>query len=644
MGGAFTLVEFEDAGAGAGAGSEKPGYGPPDQPRVPAGRWLRENLFSNALNSVLTAVFSLLLLWSLRGLLNFVFSEERTWDAVRVNLRLLFTHAYPQEQYSRIWVSLGVVLVLTGLSLGLSSRFAAIGVRRVCTWLMASGGFIALCSVLREPSVLTDADGTPLRDADNALIRQSFAEAMSDRGGFWLAAAVLAGAGAALWYGLGDRRRYIKLAAVPLAFALLGVLVASAWLYPWGHYGFADGTYIYEPGRTVAATTKVPWTVMWLLLLGAWACGSALRPAAAAVRVRTAVNCAWLLSPLVLFWVVLRDPSLDWARVWSVDVPMALAFGIGGGAVLWFLTRPSAGEIDRIIAVALLAFAVFHWVAGLFGWYPMLQKARLSFLLLALAALLAPNFTGVRAQRLRLLAAWLGITAVFHYMATMINTPSTVETPTGNFAGGFSVTLVVSVFTLLFSFPIGVLLALARTSKMPIFRLLATSYIETVRGIPLITVLFFFSIMVPLFLPEGMDLSEMASIIVGFTLFSAAYLAENIRGGLQSVRQGQYEASDALGLAVGQRTSFIVLPQALRVSIPPLVGQVIATFKETSLIAIVGGFDFLRIANSVISSQSEFLGVKREGLLFVSLIYWVFAFAMSKFSQRLERRVGLGER
>ncbi len=234
--------------------------------------------------------------------------------------------------------------------------------------------------------------------------------------------------------------------------------------------------------------------------------------------------------------------------------------------------------------------------------------------------------------------------AVFHYMATIINTPSTVETPTETFVGGFSVTLLVAVFTLLFSFPLGVLLALARTSRMPIFRVLATSYIETVRGIPLITILFFFSIMVPLFLPEGMSLGQIAAIIIGFTLFSGAYLAENIRGGLQSIRRGQFEASDAVGLTATQRTAFIVLPQALRVSIPPLVGQVIAVFKETSLVAIVGIFDFLRIADAVISNQSEFLGVKREGLLFASAVYWLFAFAMSKYSQRLERRVGLGER
>lgn len=640
MAGVFTLIEFASDGEASGADD-----GPPEKPSLPVRQWLRRNLFSNAFNTALTLAFTLLGVWSIRGLLNYAFSEERNWDAVRVNMRLLFTHAYPEHQFVRIWVAVGIIVALAGLSLGLSARFPGISIRRLCSWLMVAGGLIAGGVILREPSVKTDADGIPLRDADNLLIRESFAEAMGDRVLYWLAAVVLGGLGVALWYGLGDqRRRNTKVAAVPFAFAVLGLAVLSGWIYPWGHYGFVEGTFILEPGRTVAMTTKLPWTVMWLVLVAAWVLGGMLRSWQAAGRIRTAVNLLWLLTPFVLFWVVLRDPSLDWSRVWSVDVPMALVFAIGGGLILWYMTRPSAGETDRIIAIVLVLLAAFHWVAAFFGWYPMLQKARFSFLLLAVAALLAPNFVGVRAQRMRLVTGWLVVMAIFHYLVTMINSPSTIETPTSIFIGGFSLTLVVAIFTLLFSFPIGVLLALARTSRMPIFRLLATAYIETVRGIPLITILIFFSIMVPLFLPDGMLLAELAAMVIGYTLFSAAYLAENVRGGLQSIRRGQYEASDALGLTPVQRTGFIVLPQSLRVAIPPLVGQLIATFKETSLIAIVGGFDLLRIANNVIPAQSEYLGVKIEGLLFVSAVYWILAFSMSKYSQRLERRVGLGER
>ena len=617
----------------------------PEEPSLSAREWARQNLFSTPFNSLLTVVFGLLILLVVRGLLNFTFSEERDWDAVRTNLRLLFTHAYPEEQYIRIWVCVGVIAALSGASLGLlARRGVGISMKKISMNLMALAGFIAAGVVLREPSVLKDSEGAARRN-DAGVIRESFPEAMADRWAWWLAAVVLAGAGAAIWFGLGDaKRRRTFVPAVEVVVGVLGLLVLSAWVYPWGHYAFSDGEFIAEPGRTVALSTKLPWTVMWLLLVGTLAGGRLLRSRGLAPRIRLPLNLAWLLCPFVLFWVVLRDPELDWGRVASVDVPIAVLFAALGGGVVWFLTNPRIGELGRVIAAVLLAVAVFNWVAAFAGWYPMLQKVRLSFLLLALVALLAHNFAGDAAQRLRLVTAWVVGMAGFHYLVTLINTPSTVETPTDALIGGFAITIIVAVFTIMFSFPLGVLLALARTSKLPIFRVLSTSYIEIIRGIPLITILIFFTIILPLFLPGGMNIGHLAGATLGYTLFSAAYLAENIRGGLQAVRRGQYEASDAVGLSTVQRTMFIVLPQALRVSIPPLVGQVIATFKETSLLAVIGLFDLLRMANSAIPAQTAFLGVKREGLLFVCFIYWIFAYNMSKHSQRLEKRLGVGER
>ena len=624
---------------------DEPAAQKPEEPSLSAREWARQNLFSTPFNSLLTVVFGLLILLVVRGLLNFTFSEERNWDAVRTNLRLLFTHAYPEEQYIRIWVCVGVIAVLSGASLGLlARRGAGISMKKISMNLMALGGFIAAGVVLREPSVLKDSEGAARRD-DGGVIRESFPEAMADRWAWWLAAAVLAGAGAAIWFGLGEaKRRRTFVPAVELVVGVLGLLVLSAWVYPWGHYAFSDGEFIAEPGRTVAMSTKLPWTVMWLLLVGTLAGGRLLRGRGPAPRIRLLLNLSWLLSPFVLFWVVLRDPELDWGRVASVDVPIAVLFAALGGALVWFLTNPRIGELGRVIAAVLLAVAVFNWVAAYAGWYPMLQKVRLSFLLLALVALLAHNFAGDSAQRLRLVTAWVVGMAGFHYLVTLINTPSTVNTPTDALIGGFAITIIVAVFTLMFSFPLGVMLALARTSKLPIFRVLSTSYIEVVRGVPLITILIFFTTILPLFLPDGMSIGQLAGATLGYTLFSAAYLAENIRGGLQAVRRGQYEASDAVGLSTVHRTLFIVLPQALRVSIPPLVGQVISVFKETSLLAIIGIFDLLHIARNAIPSQTAFLGVKREGLLLVCLIYWVFAYNMSKHSQRLEKRLGVGER
>ena len=648
-----------EQGDGVPAGGDLPVMG--DRPAVtPAaarpvveayrspGEWIRKNLFSSPFNSILTVAFGLFALFALRGLLNFVFSEERGWDAVRTNLRLIFTHAYPEEQYVRVWVCVGVVVTLAGLSLGVfAGRGDGVELRKISNTLTTAAAAIAIGVVLREPSVLIGADGAVVRDGDDA-VRQSFAEAMADRWGWWLAAAILIAAAQVM-------RRMPKrhdgspptVQAIDFAVAALAIPVLSAWIYPWGHYAFAEGEFIAEPGRTVAMSTKLPWTVMWLLTVASLLAGRWVRShldERALSSVRITVTLAWLMVPFVLYWVVLRDPDLDWARVGSVDLPLALAFGIAGGAVLWWLTSQGIGELGRIAGVALLALAGFNWLAAFMGWYPMLQKVRISFLLLAVVALLAHNFSGASQKRRRLVAAWLAITAVFHYFATIMNTPSTVETPTEALIGGFAVTLVVAVFTLMLSFPLGVLLALARTSRLPIFRVMATSYIEVVRGVPLITILIFFVVILPLFLPSNMEISLFASATLGYTLFSAAYLAENVRGGLQSIRRGQYEASDAVGLSTVQRTTFIVLPQSLRASIPPLVGQVIATFKETSLLAIIGVFDILRMANSVIPAQTQFLGIKREGLLFVSFVYWVFAYTLSKWSQRLERRLGVGER
>ncbi|NNC73895.1 MAG: amino acid ABC transporter permease, partial [Acidimicrobiia bacterium] len=213
--------------------------------------------------------------------------------------------------------------------------------------------------------------------------------------------------------------------------------------------------------------------------------------------------------------------------------------------------------------------------------------------------------------------------------------------------GGFMLTFILAITSISLSFPLGVLLALGRTSTMPLFRLVSTAYIELVRGVPLITWLLVGAVMLPVFLPEGVEIQGIIRAMFAITFFSAAYLAENVRGGLQSIGKGQYEAAKALGMSTVQMTVFITLPQALRAVIPALVGQVIALFKDTSLVTIIGIFDFLHIARAVIPAQSQpfnFFGTLRETLLFAAILYWVFTFAFSRASLRLEKKLGLGER
>jgi general L-amino acid transport system permease protein len=209
--------------------------------------------------------------------------------------------------------------------------------------------------------------------------------------------------------------------------------------------------------------------------------------------------------------------------------------------------------------------------------------------------------------------------------------------------GGLLLTFLLTVIGILFSFPLGVLLALGRRSPLLIIRWVSIGYIELVRGVPLVTILFMAQIMLPLFLPAGMTVDRVLRAMVGIILFTAAYQAENIRGGLQAIPYGQYEAAHALGLNGVQTTLLIILPQALRNVIPVLVGQFIALYKDTSLVAIVGLLDLLGIAKSVVS-QPQFIGLQREAYLFVTLIYWVFSYLMAYLSQRLEVALGVGER
>lgn len=212
-----------------------------------------------------------------------------------------------------------------------------------------------------------------------------------------------------------------------------------------------------------------------------------------------------------------------------------------------------------------------------------------------------------------------------------------------NLWGGLLLTFLLTVVAILFSFPLGVLLALGRRSELPIIRWFSVGYIELVRGVPLITILFMAQLMLPLFLPEGVTIDRVLRAMVGITLFSAAYLAENVRGGLQAIPKGQYEAAEALGLNGAQSMIFIILPQALRLVIPILVGQFISVFKDTSLVAIVGLFDLVGIARTVLA-QPDFIGLQREVYAFISLLYWVLSYGMSYLSQRLEASLGVGKR
>ncbi|QDP39985.1 amino acid ABC transporter permease [Radiobacillus deserti] len=212
-----------------------------------------------------------------------------------------------------------------------------------------------------------------------------------------------------------------------------------------------------------------------------------------------------------------------------------------------------------------------------------------------------------------------------------------------NLWGGLLLTILISVVAIVFAFPIGILLALGRSSKLPIIKYFCILFIEVVRGIPLITVLFMAQLLLPLFLPPGTEINNVLRVMIACTLFTSAYMAENVRGGLQSIPKGQFEAAKAMGLNPVQTMTFIIMPQALRAVIPAIVGQSISMFKDTSLVAIVGLTDILGIAQTV-KSNPDYLGRIMEAYLFVAVTYWIIAYSMSYASRRLEKNLGVGER
>jgi general L-amino acid transport system permease protein len=203
--------------------------------------------------------------------------------------------------------------------------------------------------------------------------------------------------------------------------------------------------------------------------------------------------------------------------------------------------------------------------------------------------------------------------------------------------GGLLLTIIVASVGIIASFPIGIMFALGRQSKMPIIKTISVMYIEFIRGVPLITLLFMSSVILPLFFPEGMDFNKLLRALIGITLFQAAYIAEVIRGGLQAIPKGQYEASDAMGLSYWQSMGLIILPQALKISIPNIVGSFIALFKDTTLILIIGLFDVLAMV-TLTNSDTNWLGFETEGYVFVTMIYWAICFSMSKYAKSIENR------
>lgn len=569
-----------------------PAEPPPKAMRIGWLDWVRKNLFNSVANGTLTVVLTVGLLLIILAALRFAFSLDRRWEVIPPNSANYAVEAYPRDDLINMWWSLWIVAALTGISTAFWGMGGRTSVIKVLAAVRALGATSLVVGVLSLWS--------PAGAATRSVL-------------VWGGAGVFA-VGLAMARAL-RRERDISVASI---LATVGVLlVAVVWYLP------LESTTTWPLTITAAVVVAFHWVGK---LVGRWL------PARLAKRT---VTLLWVVSFPVIYMHVQRSPSLVWEEV-TPWLPWAALLIAAGPAVIWGIGR--AGREQAAGANFLLgALSIFSWVIQ----WPM--ALRVLLLLLTLFSLATPTFAASRKARRMFYWAWAGGGMCTLYFF-LLGVGATDLATRGHFLGGFNLTILLALGGTALSFPIGVMLALGRTSTMPIFRMLSVVYIEVIRGVPLITVLFFGDKVIPRFLPPGLDFAGEAKALLAITAFSAAYLAENVRGGLQSVSSGQSEAARALGMTTAQMTMLITLPQALRAVIPALVGQTIALFKDTSLVAIIGLADFLRVARDIVPNQPDSLGSVLENLLLASLIYWVFAFSFSRASLRLEKRLGVGTR
>ncbi|NLQ17214.1 amino acid ABC transporter permease [Marinomonas sp. M1K-6] len=326
-----------------------------------------------------------------------------------------------------------------------------------------------------------------------------------------------------------------------------------------------------------------------------------------------------LFSAYLLYLLV--PPIVSWAFINATWEGTSKAACTGGGAC-W-------------------AFVSVYFDQFMYGLYPEKETWRINLAVILLIVMVGA-FAIKTINKLYLSVAIIFVYPIVAYclFAGGVFGLEAVET---SLWGGLFLTVLLGVVGIVASFPLGVLLALGRRSDMPIAKSVCVVFIETIRAVPLITILFMASVMIPLFLPDGINFNKLLRVLIGIILFSSAYMAEVVRGGLQAIPKGQYEAADAMGLTYWQSMILVVLPQALKLVIPGIVNSFISLFKDTTLVYIVGMFDFLGRIQAA-NHDSNWLGTTIEGYAFAALIYFIICFGMSRYSMALERKLETGHK
>ncbi|WOD10215.1 amino acid ABC transporter permease [Pseudomonas sp. NyZ704] len=344
---------------------------------------------------------------------------------------------------------------------------------------------------------------------------------------------------------------------------------------------------------------------------------------------------AWLRANLFSSWFNSLLTLLSLYLIWLMVPPI----------IQWaFLQADWVGETraDCTSEGACWVFIQQRFGQFMYGFYPTELRWRVDLTAILAIVGAAPLFLSAMPRKGLYGIAFLVIYPIIAYCLLSGGVFGLEHVRTSRW-GGLMLTLVIAAVGIAGALPLGILLALGRRSDMPAIRVICVTFIEFWRGVPLITVLFMSSVMLPLFLPEGMSFDKLMRALIGVILFQSAYVAEVVRGGLQAIPKGQYEAAEAMGLGYWRVMGLVILPQALKMVIPGIVNTFISLFKDTSLVIIIGLFDLL---NSIKQATTDpaWLGMATEGYVFAALVFWIFCFGMSRYSIHLEHKLDTGHK
>jgi general L-amino acid transport system permease protein len=340
------------------------------------------------------------------------------------------------------------------------------------------------------------------------------------------------------------------------------------------------------------------------------------------------------LAAVAFIWFIVIDGLIGWALINAVWVA-------GSRAECVAILQQRSGSVENYTDGACWAFIIERWYQFIYGYYPQDQAWRIDVAFILLVLSLVPVLWDKCPARGKLILGSLAYPLVAYWL--LVGGFFGLSEVRSDQFGGFMLTMTVGVTGIALSLPIGIMLALGRRSELPLIRVVCVCFIELIRGVPLITLLFSASTLLNYFFPPGTSVDLLLRVLIMVTLFASAYMAEVIRGGLQAIPKGQYEAADAMGLKYWPAMYLIVLPQALKISIPGIVNTFIGLFKDTTLVSIIGLSDPLGVGKRNLS-DTTWQGLAAEMYLFLAVMFFIFCFAMSRYSLYLERKLDTGHK